>query len=798
MRLLLSLCFLVTTFSFSLAQTIVGTLTEKETGETLISATIRLKSDPSVGTTTDFDGNYTFKVPVRKGIIVITYVGFDPLEIPFSFPDGVDEIRIDGALGEGEGTLLDDLVISASRYARKIGEETVSIDVIKPKFIGDQNLTDASAVLGKSPGVTVIDGQANIRGGSGYSYGAGSRVLLLQDGLPITQVDAGRPVWTSIPIENIGQIEIIKGASSALYGSSAMNGIVNVQTAYAKSKPETYISIFSSYYDTPRSELDEEGNEIDKKWWLRDSITYAGLEDTVTVPLDEPHPYNVGAQFSHRRKLGTDQKVDFVIGGQYFKEQRWRFGEPSNGGRLGGSIRYRITEKMTFGFSYLGRYTESGNFFLWNGLGADKYLPNSITGEPTETKATNVEFSPYFNILDDKGNNHKVQTRYLYVDNKNTNDQGNSSNYLYTEYQYQRQFTEIGLSFSAGAVGSFVLSKAPLYGDQTIRGANFALYAQADKKFFDKLNVSLGLRAETNLLTETKTETKPVMRFGLNYQAAEATYIRASFGQGYRFPTIAEKFIETTLGSDLAILPNPDLVSETGISAEVGVKQGWQTSNKAFKGFFDASFFYMRYKNMMEFNVDTQTDGEYLVAFKSSNVGNTFISGIETNIFAQGKLKGNPTSVVIGYTFIDPKFQVFDLTTKNGGIASYNVLKYRYRHTLTATWDIDVKGFTFGTSWQYYSFMENLDKVFNDASNVLGINFAEFRESRRKGGREANKEPRTYRGDFILDLRVGYHTKNDLIKFSFLVKNVANREYSLRPALIEAPRTFSARIDISF
>jgi outer membrane receptor protein involved in Fe transport len=94
--------------------------------------------------------------------------------------------------------------------------------------------------------------------------------------------------------------------------------------------------------------------------------------------------------------------------------------------------------------------------------------------------------------------------------------------------------------------------------------------------------------------------------------------------------------------------------------------------------------------------------------------------------------------------------------------------------------------------------MENLDKVFNDESNVLGINFAAFRETRRKDGREADKEARTYRGDFILNLRVGYHTPDGKFKVSFLVNNLANREYSLRPALIEPPRTYSARIDLAF
>ena len=64
-----------------------------------------------------------------------------------------------------------------------------------------------------------MDGQANIRGGSGYSYGAGSRVMLLMDDLPILTGDVNEVKWNYLPVEIIGQVEVIKGASSALYGS---------------------------------------------------------------------------------------------------------------------------------------------------------------------------------------------------------------------------------------------------------------------------------------------------------------------------------------------------------------------------------------------------------------------------------------------------------------------------------------------------------------------------------------------------------------------------------------------------
>jgi len=794
-KIILSALILLTTLH-GFSQTIRGAITDSESEEALIGATIRVQGT-AVGTTTDIDGNYVFKTGVAEGVLECSYIGYKTTELPFTFAEGQQEIILNFAIEE-EGILLNETVVTASRYARKIGEETVSIDVIKPKMIGAGNLQKTTDVLNKSPGVMVVDKQANIRGGSGWAYGAGSRVLVLQDGMPIAQADAGSPTWDMIPMENIGQIEVIKGAASALYGSAAMNGIINVKTAFAKSTPETYISLFSTIYDNPRTQYDSEGQEQETDWWNNESISFEGLTDTVTLTDNlKPRPLTAGISVAHRRRMGKKDQVDLTLGGFYFKEQLWRYGDQDHGGRLNVHVRYRLKKNLTLGLRTTARYADSGNFFLWRGTGADKYLPNSLLGAPTKTQLFNMAIDPYMEAYDEKGNRHKVLARYLNIDNRNTNSQTQFSDYIYTEYQYQRSFPDIALTISGGATGSYTNVRAALYGDQKLTAYNLGFYAQADKKFFDKLNMSLGMRLETNKQTNAERETKPVFRFGMNYQAHEATYIRMSFGQAYRFPSIAEKFISTELGTDIAILPNPELTSETGFSAEFGIKQGWQTSNKAFQGFIDVAVFYMRYFDMMEFNVDNDDDGGYLIAFKSKNVGNTFITGFEASVFAQGKWRNHPVNLTLGYTYIDPKFQIFDLTTKNGGVASYNVLKYRYRHTFTANWGIDLKGFTLGTTWQYFSFMENLDRVFNDESGVLGVLYDEWRETRRKDGREANEAKRTYRGDFILDLSAGYHTRNDRFAVSFHVKNLANREYSLRPGLIEAPRHFSARIDIS-
>ena len=60
----------------------------------------------------------------------------------------------------------------------------MSLDVIKGQSIDNQNNYNIERRIAQAPGVHIIDGQINIRGGSGWSYGAGSRVLVLLDGLP--------------------------------------------------------------------------------------------------------------------------------------------------------------------------------------------------------------------------------------------------------------------------------------------------------------------------------------------------------------------------------------------------------------------------------------------------------------------------------------------------------------------------------------------------------------------------------------------------------------------------------------
>jgi len=69
------------------------------------------------------------------------------------------------------------------------------------------------------------------------------------DDQPLLSADLSDVKWNFIPIENAQQVEIIKGSSSVLYGSAALNGVINVRLARATETPYSYLSMYSGVYD---------------------------------------------------------------------------------------------------------------------------------------------------------------------------------------------------------------------------------------------------------------------------------------------------------------------------------------------------------------------------------------------------------------------------------------------------------------------------------------------------------------------------------------------------------------------
>lgn len=718
--------------------------------------------DGEIAGSTNNEGKLNVMVDRGSHSLRVSYLGYETFNQTFD-PDQLEGPQV-YVLLKPSTTLLTTATVTGSRYEKPLAESSVSIDILKPELITRTAAPDIQEVLNRMPGVLILDGQANIRGGSGWSYGAGSRVLLLMDDIPILQVDAAIPNWTDVPIENIGRVEILKGASSALYGSSALNGIINIQTDYAKSEPETHIALQGTHFFMPN-----------------DSTDYS-------------QQHAVMASVMHRQKIG---RLDLVLGGAYRHEEDFRQGTYLKTGRLNANLRYRLKDNLVIGVNSSFNPGVSSDYFYWD-------AKNSFRGDATSFNVTDrlrFNIDPFVKWQNDRWS-HKVLGRIYRTKNDVTDGQANESWLTYGEYQAQYDMKEWDMKIVGGAVVTNTEVKAELYSDTVFTNRNLAAYGQIEKKFYDDLILTAGLRFEHNTLLSPRfvdgdtipggeiTESRPVWRFGANYRLAEYTYLRASWGQGYRFPSIAEKFINTQAGA-ITVRPNTELKSEDGWSSEIGIRQG--VGNDRWNGYVDAAIFWSRYFDMMEFSV-SKDENDFLF-FQSQNVGGTSIYGFEVNGFLTATIGEIDLSFQTGYTFIEPRFTEFDESGNDAIVtdpsltqgqqnaakstADYNVLKYRSKHNYKFDLQLEWANWFGGMGFNYISEVLAFDKVL-----VIQVN-----------GLEAPQDD-DMEGIRTLDIRFGYHW-NDW-KVQLQLKNAFDERYSLRPAYLEAPRNLTLRLDYSF
>lgn len=715
-----------------------------------------------VGTMSDSVGHFELVIPSPSGTLVVTasFLGYVKDEQTITqFPDN-GLLSIDFILTPDDN-MLETAVITAGRYEQPLSKTTVSLAVLQPKLLASTNTIALDDALNRLSGVDVIDGQANIRGGSGYSYGAGSRVLLLLDGMPIMQTDAAFPNWNDMPIENVGQVEILKGAASSLYGSSAMNGIVNIRTAVPTPKPYLRIAPFYTTYFSPKDET--------QKWW-------------------DKSPYSTGLSAVFRQRI---KKLGLSAGGYFLNEEGYKKDTYKKYGRAFLGLDYHLSEKVEFGIHTYYNPGETATFFFWNDDTTGIYQPAPNTSSMSKRSRINID--PYVKISDKFGNRHKIQGRFLQANNENSGGQGNNSTMVFGEYQFSKQFTQADLVLIAGVATTQSQVTAELYGDTSYTSSNNAAYLQLEKTFFEQLTISGGLRYEANVLHSPEVveysvfgvpvfdtipggvteESKPVFRVGLNWHAGKATYFRASFGQGYRYPTIAEKFISTSFGAGIPILPNPTLHSETGNSIELGIKQGFQFNQV--KGFLDVSVFQSEYKDMMEFSLGGR-DGHTL-GFSSINIGQTQIRGAELTVAGKGKTGPIRHQMMVGYMYLDPKYVDFSNRIKNSSTSEENILKYRFRNSWKMDWELSFKPVSLG-----------LSAIHNSETIAVDVALEESIE----GAKHFRME---HKGFTRWDLRTSWKVNNQ-IKLSLVGQNITNLAYSQRVGKLEAPFNLSFRVDM--
>jgi iron complex outermembrane receptor protein len=716
---------------------------DQKTFEPLIGAEISYQDSLIIS---GLSGEFLF--PYRGGgLLTVNYLGYEDVDLIIEKER--DELIIIEMLTTS--SFLETVVVSESRITKKISDASVAVEVIQPDLIKSQQTTNISDILAKTTGVQIVDGQANIRGGAGFSYGAGSRVILLLDDIPALQGDAASPNWSDMPVEFIDRVEVVKGAASTLYGSSALNGVINIHTEEARTEPRTGITAHYGVIGTPA--------DTSKQWWDK-----------------SPTSFIVSA--FHSRKV---KSLDFAIGGKIEDSNEHNQFTYRKSKRVFGKIKYRVGDKLTFGVNTLINTGENSNFFFWK---------NNTTGAFTADSAqVSINNSRRF-FIDPKAVFYHnplwkstFKGRFHHAENNANNNRQNGANTLYGEYQIQRHNPVTKNGLTLGMMANTVSVKAELYGDTLLRQWNMAPYAQYEMQVLPGLLLSVGGRWEhfklngENGFSGIDSEDGPlndsrfVFRGGLNYNPLPYSTIRFSAGQGYRYPSIAERFISTDL-SVIRISPNPQLQPETGWHIESGVRQGMKIGQ--FQGFVDLSVFYSEYDDMMEFIFK-----DFITGFQSQNIGATKIFGIEPSIGLTMNSGDFNLSLFAGYTWINPQFRSFtdSLPIQIQSSVDYNILKYRRKHDAKFQLSSGYKGVSISIGHMYASHMEAVDAAFE----LFLPGVLDYRKENDKGYH-------------VTDLSMSYQWRKYTVRAGIF--NLFNSEYSIRPGLLDSPRNFRFTIGV--
>jgi iron complex outermembrane receptor protein len=766
-----------------------GTVRDEENKDQLSGATI--KYDKTRGILTDGSGKFKVSLPAGEYEFTVTYIGYKNQKINLTLAAGEKK---DMLILMKPTAIQINQIVAASQYKKNSAKETVTTEVISKNQIKNTNSNDLGEVVNKTPGVLVQDGQISIRGGSSYSYGVGSRTAILSDGLSLASADLGEGQSKMASVENVKQVEVIKGASSVVYGSSALNGVVNVVTEWPTDvDPKTEMEFNLGVYDDPK---------LKYQVWDKRAQPFFGI-----------------LNLNHQRRIGKD--VQLVAGGNVTGIKSYL--EGGDEFRVRGFFKLRHLNPKIPGLNYgvNGTYMfeKSERFFFSKDLDSNAY----VRGNGSTDKYMRTFIEPFVSYNHIKG--HRVTSNWRYMNifrEGGGSDPDAISHQLITDNQYQYRYKGM-LVVTAGIPFSVGFSSSNLY-PGTRSNFNAAAYTQVEFNY-KFLSLQGGIRYEVIGVDTVIVTGRPVFRSGVNIQAAKATFFRASWGQGYRIPSIGERFIAQEFFGGFLIIPNDTLRPENGWSLELGFKQGFKIGN--WNAYVDGAFFWQQYSNFIEYQVgifdNFYSNGQKifpdslelsilpgqakLAGLKALNIENAKIAGYEIGIAGNGKIGPVGIQIMAGYTYTWPGQNTRDSSGKFNystgqflrDMFKYNyqkvtdqvtidrLLYYRSRHLFRADFEVSYWKCYLGATLNYGSIPERVPPLFQFASQAL------FGDDDALNNYIAGRQ----KGDYYMDIRSGIHI-NEKVKIGFIIKNVTNRYYSLRPGRAEPLRNYTLQFRYIF
>ena len=506
--------------------------------------------------------------------------------------------------------------VTANRMALLNLDTPAAMDVITDKDIMNGGAKNAFDAVNMVPGITSFS-----YGASGLEYGAmDSRVnirglergsLILVNGVPMNL--NGKGGLSSIPTGSIARIEVLKGAASALYGSDAMSGVVNVITKTpTKEGGSATIGVgnmgsqtYKINYGTPRFLI--------------------GIERGFFGKQDPSTP------------VRTDS-VDHPRGYEYYTAR-------DKGNSLGIFMSGKLSDKVTLNFSrfegksaYAQLSTES-NATNRNRHSTTYAYDDSKNNASLIYKDGNTTGTLFYNDRDLKGKNRKHS-----LPSYTSND----SNYIARQYgfdvQHEWDFRGGKDYLIAGVLGkreTYRTTSGPVYASP--HRHSLALYGSYSYQINPKWTTVLGLRY-TDIKDPVKNQHVLTPQFQLNHRINKESSVYMNVGKAFTMPNLSDTF--KTVNRQYQSVSGRNLKPEEGWNYELGYKH--ITNKDSWK----IAAFYMDFKNFFSWKPDS--NGKMTIRVNGGRYRNV---GIEAQY---GRKLTDHLKMTVGASYSNPKQMEID------------------------------------------------------------------------------------------------------------------------------------------
>jgi len=589
-RIILIYIFL---FGVSKSGEIIGTVRSNLNGSPVIGANVFL-IDTNLGAATNYQGKFSItNVPAGQYEIDVQFVGYkktEDIKITIGTQEQVQcHITLEEEILEGQS-----IVITGTRTSRLIKDSPVATEVIHANEIQNLGAENVGEVLEERAGIVIT--QDGARGGllSAQLQGLDdNHTLVLVDGAPIIGRIAGKLDLSRLSIQNIERIEIVKGAASALYGSEAVGGVINIITK------------------TPDERLNYAGNfNVGTFNAKNGKVDLSGARDHTNMIFSAEHHSANGYDLDPSTQNTTaDDFSNF---------------------NLFGKIKHTISESYSL--------QASGEYFTQRQEGFDG--GNRIT----DTK------NWYFNL----GNEWKLKdhsnfkfrlyhTQYLKNIDREPVQVRNLEKLTRGECIYNRVLANHIITTGGELSDNRLQTNRIQDGNKAVN--NYSFYVQ-DEIFYKRIEFNLGIRADYHSQFDLHWSPK----IGLLYKPTEKLRFRASFSKGFRAPDFVEMFLVLD-HSGLTSQPyvaygNQSLKPETSTSVNFGTEYHFSNSR-----IIKLNFFYNYLQDMIS-SIFLKVDENGVQYYTYDNLAQAFTRGLEADVILRFLKYYRVTA---GYMFLDTK-----------------------------------------------------------------------------------------------------------------------------------------------